>query len=72
MLRAHGVLSYSIFHLAATGQLFAYAEIADEAQWAAIAETEVCRRWWRHMSPIMPSHADHSPISAELREVFHL
>jgi L-rhamnose mutarotase len=72
VLVAHGVQTYSIFHLAATGQLFAYAEIEDEARWAAIAETEVCRRWWVHMAEIMPSHPDHSPVAADLREVFHL
>ena len=71
-LKSHGVHNYSIFLHPETRQLFAYVEIEDEARWAAIAKTEVCRRWWRHMSPIMPSQPDHSPISLELPEVFHL
>ena len=29
-------------------------------------------KWWKHMSDVMPSNADHSPVSASLREVFHL
>jgi L-rhamnose mutarotase len=71
-LTAHGVHNYSIFLHAHTRQLFAYVEVEDEARWAAIAQTEVCRRWWQHMSPVMPSNPDHSPVSRELSEVFHL
>jgi len=71
-LKAHGVHNYSIFLHAATSRLFAYVEIEDEARWQAIARTEVCRRWWAHMQEIMPSNPDHSPVSEELREVFHI
>jgi L-rhamnose mutarotase len=38
----------------------------------AIANTDVCRRWWQHMRDIMPGNVDASPISQELREVFHM
>ena len=72
VLRAHGVLSYSIFMDPATRQLFAYAEIASEERWAAIAATPVCRRWWAAMKELMPSNPDHSPVAVDLREVFHL
>jgi L-rhamnose mutarotase len=72
VLRAHGVNNYSIFLDPATQDLFAYAEIEDEERWNAIANTDVCRRWWSYMSDVMPSAADHSPLSAELKEVFHL
>jgi len=72
VLRQHGVLSYSIFLHAETRQLFAYAEVQDEARWEAIAATPVCRRWWASMKELMPTHADNSPVSKELREVFHL
>ncbi|HWA86202.1 MAG TPA: L-rhamnose mutarotase [Opitutus sp.] len=72
VLQAHGVHNYSIFLDAGTRQLFGYVEIEDEARWAAIAQTPECRRWWKHMREVMPSHADDSPVSRELREVFHL
>lgn len=72
VLKAHGVHNYSIFLHEETRQLFAYAEIEDEARWAAIAQTEVCQRWWKRMGDIMPGHADHSPVSRGLKEVFHL
>lgn len=74
VLKAHGVHNYSIFLLPETRQLFAYAEIEDEARWAAIGETEVCRRWWANNVSLMPSlsEANHRPVSTPLEEVFHL
>lgn len=72
LLKAHGVHNYSIFLHAETRQLFAYSEIEDEARWAAIAQTPLCQRWWRHMGDVMPSNADHSPVAHDLQEVFHL
>ena len=72
VLRSHGVRNYSIFLDPDTNDLFAYAEIESEDRWAAIAGTEVCRRWWRSMRELMPSNADDSPQSRPLREVFHL
>lgn len=72
VLKAHGAHNYSIFLHAETRQLFAYVEIEDEARWAAIAKTDVCQRWWKHMGDVMPSNPDRSPVAHDLREVFHL
>jgi L-rhamnose mutarotase len=72
VLKEHGVHNYSIFLHPETRQLFAYAEVEDEARWAAIASTEVCRRWWKHMGDIMPSNPDNSPVARDLQEVFHI
>src|SRR5271165_5506426 len=58
VLKAHGVLNYSIFLHPETRQLFGYAEIEDEAKWNAIAQTPVCRRWWAHMKEVMPANPD--------------
>ena len=68
----HGVRTYSIFLDRETNDLFAYVEVECEEQWDAIASTDVCRRWWRHMRDLMPTNADSSPMSRDLREVFHL
>jgi L-rhamnose mutarotase len=70
--RAPGFSTYSIFLHPETRQLFGYAEIENEEQWASIGATEICQKWWKHMGDIMPSNPDHSPVSAPLREVFHL
>ena len=72
VLREHGVRNYSIFLHEQTRQLFGYAEIESEEKWAAIAGTSVCKRWWAHMKDVMPTNPDNSPISVELKEVFHL
>jgi L-rhamnose mutarotase len=71
-LQAHGVRDYSIFLDRATGDLFAYAEIENLARWQAIADTEICRKWWTSMAPLMPSNPDTSPVARDLEEVFHI
>lgn len=72
VLKEHGVHNYSIFLHPETRQLFAYAEVEDEERWNAIAATEVCQRWWKHMGDVMPSNPDNSPVATGLREVFHI
>lgn len=72
VLKEHGAHNYSIFLHPETRQLFGYVEIEDQARWDAIAQTAICRKWWAHMQEIMPSNPDNSPVSLELREVFHI
>ena len=72
VLKDHGVSNYSIFLEKTTNQLFGYVEISSEELWAKIAETEECKRWWAFMKDVMPTNDDNSPVSVELREVFHL
>ncbi|MFS2225797.1 L-rhamnose mutarotase [Pantoea sp. B65] len=71
-LKQHGAHNYSIFLDASRNLLFAYVEIESEARWAAVAETEICQRWWQSMRELMPSNPDNSPVSEALTEVFHL
>jgi L-rhamnose mutarotase len=71
-LKDHGVHNYSIFLHPETRQLFGYVEIEDEGRWDAIAQTPVCRQWWIHMSEVMPSNSDGSPVAVALQPVFHL
>jgi L-rhamnose mutarotase len=71
-LKEHGVRDYSIFLDRATGDLFAYAEIESLERWQAVAETEVCQKWWASMAELMPSNPDTSPVVSELEEVFHV
>lgn len=72
VLRAHGVLTYSIYLDPDTSDLFGYVEVESEARWDEIAATPVCRRWWASMRELMPSQADDRPVSRDLREVFHM
>ncbi len=71
-LAAHGAHNYSIFLDERTLQLFGFVEIDDQARWDAVAQTPICKKWWAYMKDIMPSNPDNSPISRDLREVFHM
>ena len=71
-LREHGVSNYSIHFNPETNDLFGYAEIESEERWNAIAQTDVCQRWWAHMADIMATNPDKSPSSAPLVECFHM
>ena len=72
VLKAHGVHNYSIFLDPETNTLFGYAEIESEEQWNSIAQEPICQKWWAYMKDIMPSNPDNSPISRDLKEVFHI
>ncbi|MEQ9580829.1 MAG: L-rhamnose mutarotase, partial [Arenibacter sp.] len=68
----HGVHNYSIFLDSDTHILFGYAELESEEKWNAIANTQICKDWWGHMADLMETNADNSPVSKDLKEVFHL
>ena len=68
----YGVKSYSIFLDECDGSLFAYAEVESRERWSAIADTDVCKRWWAYMKDLMPTLPDNSPEAFELSEVFHI
>lgn len=72
VLKDHGAHRYSIFLDRQRNLLFAAVEIESQQRWDAVAQTEVCQRWWRSMSELMPSNADCSPLSEELESVFYL
>ena len=72
MIHECGGRNYSIFLDPETNALFGYIEIEDEAKWAASADTPVCRKWWDYMAPIMSVNPDNSPVSHDLKPVFHL
>jgi L-rhamnose mutarotase len=68
----NGVVSYSIFLDKDSNDLFGYAEIDDLKKWKEIANTDVCRKWWDYMAPLMEVNEDKSPVSKDLLEVFHI
>ena len=71
-LKAHGYHNYAIYLDEETGDLFACAEIEDEALCAEMANTQVCRKWWDSMKDLMETNPDNSPVSKDLKEVFFL
>ena len=52
--------------------LFGYIEIEDPALWAKSADTPINRKWWDYMADIMETNPDNSPVSIDLKNVFHL
>ncbi|MFP7493694.1 L-rhamnose mutarotase [Terribacillus saccharophilus] len=72
VLKEHGVSNYSIFLHEPTATLFAYLEVDSEELHAEIASTDECKRWWAYMQDIMETNPDNSPVSEDLKEVFHL
>jgi L-rhamnose mutarotase len=71
VLKDHGAHHYAIFLDTQRNLLFATVEIESEERWNAVAHTDVCQRWWKHMRDVMPSNPDNSPVSAELKAFFN-
>ena len=72
MIHDYGGRNYSIFLDPETNLLYAYIEVDDEAKWAHSANTDVCRKWWDYMAPLMSVNPDNSPVSIDLVPVFHV
>lgn len=72
VLKSHGVSNYSIFLDEETHYLFGYAEVETEEKWAAISQTKICKKWWESMTELMETNPDKSPVSKDLKEVFHI
>ncbi len=72
MIHEYGGSNYSIFLDPKTDILYGYIELEDEEKWAQSASTEICRKWWDYMADIMETNSDNSPVSLDLKLVFHL
>lgn len=71
-LHLHGASNYSIFLDKETNKLFGYVEIENEEKWSEMAKTEINQKWWEFMEPVMETNSDKSPVTINLKEVFHL
>lgn len=72
MIHEYGGKNYTIFLDEETLTLFGYIEIEDEQRWSQSADTAINRKWWDYMADIMETNPDNSPVSQDLRKVFHL
>ena len=72
MIHEYGGKNYTISLDPETRTLFGYIEIEDEARWAKGADTAINRKWWDFMADIMETNPDNSPVSEDLKVVFHL
>ncbi len=72
MIHTYGGKNYTIFLDEETLTLFGYIEIEDEERWKQSGTTEICQKWWEFMADIMETNEDMSPVSIDLKSVFHL
>ena len=72
MIHEYGGHNYSIFLDNETNVLYGYIEIEEEENWAKSADTAINRKWWDYMADIMDTNPDNSPVSVDLKPVFHL
>ncbi len=72
MIHQYGGHNYSIWLDTETNVLYGYIELESEELWAKSADTPICRKWWDYMADIMETNPDNSPVSVDLRGVFHL
>lgn len=72
LLKSTGISEYSIFLDEQTNQLFGVLRVADAVKLDDLPNQPVMKKWWQHMSDIMESNADNSPVSIPLKEVFYL
>lgn len=71
-LHDHGVRNYSIFLDKETSKLFAYVEMENEEKWKKLSLSEINQKWWAYMAPVMETNPDHSPVTKDLKMVFHM
>lgn len=72
MLIEHGCKKFEIFLDQETHMLFGYIEIEDEGKWALRDDTAINRKWWDYMADMMETNDDNSPVSIDLKNVFHM
>jgi L-rhamnose mutarotase len=70
-IRDAGISDFSIYYDEVTNELFGVQKLAPNHTAAKLRETEIMRKWWAHMAPLMETNPDLSPVRVPLIEVFH-
>lgn len=72
LLRETGISDYSIFLDSETNSLFGVLRIDEPDRMDELPYKPVMQKWWAHMSDIMDTHSDNSPVSVSLKEMFYM
>ena len=72
LLHQAGVSDYSIHLDRETNTLFGVLTRPKDHTMTSLPEHPVMKKWWAHMSDIMATNPDNSPIQSDLVTVFHL
>jgi L-rhamnose mutarotase len=69
-LRDAGVSDYTIWLDPEDHHLFGILTRTDDHTMADLPNTEIMKRWWKHMADIMETHPDNVPVQVPLKRVF--
>lgn len=72
LLKESGISDYSIFLDEETNTLFAVQRQEEGQSSQDLGDNPIVKKWWAYMEDIMETHADNSPVSKPLKEVFYL
>jgi L-rhamnose mutarotase len=72
LLKSKWISSHSIFLDERDGSLFGVLNVENDVSMETLPQHPVMKKWWVYMQDIMETHADSSPISIPLTEVFYL
>lgn len=70
-LRDAGVSDYTIWLDPEDHHLFGILTRSDDHTMADLPNTEIMKRWWKHMADIMETHPDNVPVQVPLKRVFY-
>ena len=71
-LKDAGVSDYTIWHDPESNHLFGILTRTDNHTMDALPDTEIVKRWWKHMADIMETRPENVPVQVPLKRVFHL
>ncbi len=71
-LKQAGISDYSIYLDEETLTLFAFQKLARNNRADTLPGQAIVKKWWKYMADIMETNSDYSPLTKELKEVFHL
>lgn len=71
LLKENGLSDYTIFFDEETNILFGVQQQTGQSS-QELGEQEIVQRWWAYMADIMETHPDNSPVTINLKQVFHL
>lgn len=74
LLKSAGISDYSIFLDQSTSTLFAIQSVDETttSETIPLEQTDLMRKWWKHMADIMDTNPDDSPVVVPLNLVFHM
>lgn len=71
-LHAAGISDYSIFLDEESHTLFAVQKQTANNTASELPDLPIVQKWWDSMAPLMEVNPDNSPVTKNLKQVFHL